>query len=175
MCEVQVTGVLTPCKFVSQRLCMYWHPIWNHWYSCQSRDWPNLFGSGSCTWCGWFSLGTSNYPVTAICNYQGKTYNSPLMNWLQIAINSSERRFGTCHNNALPVCGHSVLQVTSGLLLVWSSDPAASMCFYLATFYDGISEQQMLRLSIMYKECWKHTSASVNQEHFCQAMKYWKR
>ena len=72
--------------------------------------------------------------VTAICNYQGKTYNSPLMNWLQIAINSSERRFGTCHNNALPVCGHSVLQVASGLLLVWSSDPAASMCFYLATF-----------------------------------------
>ena len=27
----------------------------------------------------------------------------------------------------------------------------------LCLVYDGISEQQMLRLSIMYKECWKHT------------------
>ena len=68
------------------------------------------------------------------CHFQGKTYNSPLMNWLQIAISSFERWFGTGHNNVLPVCGHSVLQVASWLLLVWSSDLAASMCFHLANF-----------------------------------------
>ena len=34
---------LCACKFVSQRLCMYWRPVWNHWYSRQSCEWPNLF------------------------------------------------------------------------------------------------------------------------------------
>jgi len=68
------------------------------------------------------------FPCRAGCVYELNLIRSV------VAIFFSERWFGTCHNNVLPVCGHSVLQVASGLLLVWSSDPAASMCFYLANF-----------------------------------------
>jgi len=59
---------LYACKFVSQRLCMYWRPVWNHSIAANPVNDQTFSteGSRSCTWCGWFSLGTSNHFVLSV-------------------------------------------------------------------------------------------------------------